>query len=220
MTAIIVAIVNFKPLTVRPSSANISPNPAPCLLPAMNAASNIKTPGVFIQTNVYGAPPSPVYIGTADLNCIRNEFIGGTSLLVNSRNMKISMNGRHALIPFAAVTVVDACDGIANSGSSIGNFFAMNTIVPIVTIAPATTASSGPTNIDSASSGRKNATPEPMHIIVIPRKPFIPPPAVIVISHGHSSVKTPSWSEVNVASCTASKPVTLPNVTSGIPIEP
>ena len=119
---------------------------------------------------------------------------------MNNKNINISMNGKQALIAFAVVIFAPSCDGISNSGSLTGNFFARKTIVPIVTIAPATTASSGPTNIDKASSGIKNASPEPKHIIVIPRSAFIPPPVTITISHGQIKVKTPSCNDVKVAS--------------------
>ena len=139
---------------------------------------------------------------------------------MNRRKIKINMNGRQALMACAVVIFAPACEGIANSSSLIGNFFARTTIVPIVKIAPATTANSGPTNIDRANSGRKNASPEPKHIIVIPRRAFKLPPVTITISHGQSKVKTPNCNDVKVASCTESIAVTLPKVTSGIPIEP
>ena len=130
------------------------------------------------------------------------------------------MNGKQALIALAVVIFAPDFEVIAYSGSSIGNFLAITTIVPIVKIAPATTANSGPTNIESANSGMKKARPAPKHIIVMPRRAPKPPPVTITISQGQSKVNTPSCSEVNVASCTGSNAVTFAKVTSGMPIEP
>ena len=70
------------------------------------------------------------------------------------------------------------------------------------------------------TSGTKNASPEPRHIIVMPLSALSPPPATMTISQGQSNVKTPSWTLVKVANWIESKPVTLASVTSGIPIEP